>query len=134
MPQDMLLISTETAVILGGVFNIAFAVFQVLFWRLFDWKRDLAFLSFINRQVMQILNLCLTFAFLIFAYVSLAHTAELLGTDLGRALLLLISVFWFLRAAEQVIYFHLKHALSVAFFASFLVGRSLYGYPWFVMR
>lgn len=126
--------SAEPIVMLGGIFNVAFAVFHVLFWRLLDWKRDLASLSFINRQVMQILNLCLTFAFLIFAYISFFHTAELVGTSLGRALLLLISVFWFLRAAEQAIFFQLKRALSVAFFVAFLVGGLLYAYPWLVVR
>jgi hypothetical protein len=126
--------SAETSIMLGGIFNVAFAVFHIFFWHLFDWKRDLASLSFINRQVMQILNLCLMFAFLMFAYVSLFHTAELLGTGLGRSLLLLISVFWFLRAAEQAIFFRLKHALSVGFFVAFLVGGLLYAYPWLVAR
>jgi len=125
--------SVESIVMLGGIFNVAFAVFHVLFWRLFDWKRDLASLSFINRQVMQILNLCLTFVFLIFAYISFFHTTELLGTGLGRALLVLISVFWFLRAVEQAIFFQLKRRRSVAFFVAFLVGGLLYGYPWLVV-
>ena len=125
---------SATTVMVGGIFNVSFAVFHLFFWRLFDWKRDLASLSFINRQVMQILNLCLTFTFLIFAYVSLFHTAELIGTRLGEVLLLLISVFWFLRAVEQVIFFGLKNALSVAFFVAFLVGGLLYAYPWFVAR
>lgn len=124
------MISAETTVILGGAFNLAFAVFHLLFWRVFDWKRDLALLSRINRQVMQILNLCLMFALLIFAYISFFHTAELLRTNLGRALLLLISVFWFLRAAEQAIFFHLRRTLSVALFIAFIVGGLLYAYPW----
>ncbi len=128
------MISATVVVTIGGIFNLAFAVFHLFFWRLFDWKRDLASLSFANRQVMQILNLCLTFVFLIFVYVSLFHSAELAGTDLGRALLLLISAFWFLRAAEQVIFFGLKNALSVAFFVAFLVGGFLYAYPWFIFR
>ena len=124
----------ETVLVLGGVFNIAFAVFHLLFWRVFDWKRDLASLTFINRQVMQILNLCLTFVFLIFAYISFFHTAELLATSLGRALLLLISTSWLLRAVEQVIFFRLKRPLSMAFFVLFLLGALLYGYPWLTTR
>jgi hypothetical protein len=126
--------SPETLLMLGGIFNVAFAVFHLFFWRLFDWKRDLASLSFINRQVMQILNLCVTFVFLIFAYISFFHSTELLGTGLGRALLLLISLFWFLRAAEQVLFFQLKRPRSVGFFVVFLVGGLLYGYPWLSMR
>lgn len=124
----------ETIVLLGGIFNVAFAVFHLLFWRLFDWKRDLASLSFVNRQVMQILNLCLTFVFLVFAYVSVFHATELLQTNLGRVLLLLIALFWFLRALEQAFFFQLKQPLSIAFFAAFLVGGMLYGYPWLVMN
>lgn len=126
--------SAETAIMLGGVYNVALAAFHVLFWRLFDWKHDLASLSFINRQVMQILNLCLTFVFLVFAYVSFFHTAELLSTELGHGLLLLISAFWFLRAAEQIIFFRLERIASVAFFAAFLAGGALYVYPWLIAR
>jgi hypothetical protein len=122
------------AIIVGGIFNVSFAVFHLFFWRLFDWKHDLASLSFINRQVMQVLNLCLAFAFLIFAYISLFHTTALMHTNLGQALLLLISLFWLLRAAEQVIFFGLKNTLSVVFFAVFLFGGILYAYPWFIMR
>lgn len=124
--------SETTVVLLGGVFCLAFVVFHLLFWRLFDWKRDLESLSFINRQVMQILNLCLTFVFLIFAYVSWFHGAELLGTDLGNALLALIAIFWLLRAVEQAVFFGLKNPVSVAFFVTFLVGTALYAYPWLV--
>ena len=113
---------------------VGFVAFHLLFWRLFDWKQDLASLSFVNRQVMQILNLCLTFVFLIFAYVSWFHADELLGTGLGQALLVLISLFWFLRAIEQVVFFGLRNGVSVAFFLTFLVGSALYAYPWLLAR
>lgn len=120
----------ERVLLFGGAYNLAFALFHLCFWRLFNWRQDLASLRFINRQVMQVLNLCLTFAFLIFAYISFFHTAELVGTGLGRSLLLLISVFWLLRSVEQVLFFRLKHWVSAALFVTFLVGALLYGYPW----
>jgi hypothetical protein len=126
--------TTHASVMLGGLFCVAFAVFHLFFWRLFDWKRDLASLSFINRQVMQLLNLSLTFTFLVFAYISLLHTRELLETDLGHVLLLLIALLWFLRAIEQIIFFSLKRPLSVAFFVTFLLGTALYTYPWLATR
>jgi hypothetical protein len=122
----------EILVTLGGIFNIVFVIFHLFFWKIFNWKRDLKSLSFINRQVMQVLNLCLTFAFLIFAYVSLCHTVELLGTELGHSILALIGLFWFLRALEQVLFFGLNRPLSIAFFLTFLFGAFLYAYPWFV--
>ena len=119
----------ESAVILGGFFNLAFALFHVCFWRLFRWKRTLASLNRINRAVMQVLNLCLTFVFLIFGYLLIAHSEELLATGLGRALLGLISVFWLLRALQQVVFFGLKSKLSIAFLMIFLTGGLIHLYP-----
>lgn len=124
----------STAIHAGGVFNLAFAAFHVLFWRLFNWDRDLAKLNAINRAVMQILNLCLTFIFLAFAYLSFEHAEELLGTRLGNALLTLIAFFWLLRAIQQAIFFGLRHRLSSALFGLFLVGASLYAYPAWLSR
>jgi hypothetical protein len=57
----------EQAVWAGGCFHLAFAIFHCGFWKLFGWTRELPKLNRINRGVMQILNLCLTFVFLILA-------------------------------------------------------------------
>lgn len=119
----------EILIISGGIFNIAFAVFHLLFWKIFNWQSDLRNLTFINRNIMQILNLCLTFTFLIFAYLSLFHTEELLSTSLGHSILVLISIFWLLRALEQVWFFTLKKSVSIAFFVFFLFGATIYAIP-----
>ncbi len=119
----------ETLIVAGGVFSAAFAVFHLFFWKLFRWKTDLATLTSLNRAIVQILNLCLTFVFVIFAYLSLAHSVELLATKLGHSLLFLIAVFWYLRAVEQVLFFGLRRPLSIMFFVLFLVGGLLYALP-----
>jgi hypothetical protein len=124
----------EASLVMGGLFNLAFAVFHLLFWRIFDWKRDLRSLSFNNRQIMQVLNLCLIFAFVIFAWISFFHGDELLRTALGRSMLLLIALFWLLRAIEQAFFFKLKQPASVAFLVVFLAGALLYAYPWMANR
>jgi hypothetical protein len=116
----------EIILIVGGVFNAAFAVFHAFFWKLFGWKEDLAKLTSLNRAVMQILNLCLTFVFVIFACISFIHAAELQTTGLGRSLLLLMAVFWYLRAVEQIWFFGLKKPRSLVFFLIFVIGGSLY--------
>ena len=121
--------SPETLVVIGGVFSAAFAVFHLFFWKLFHWKTDLARLTSLNRAIVQILNLCLTFVFVVFAYLSLVHPVEFLATELGQSLLFLIAVFWYLRAVEQVIFFGLRRSLSIMFFMIFLVGGSLYAVP-----
>ena len=116
----------ETLVVAGGLFSGAFAVFHLLFWKLFRWKTELAKLTALNRAVVQVLNLCLTFVFVVFAYISLVHASELVTSELGRSLLLLIAAFWYLRAVEQIFFFGLRKPLSVVFLVLFLVGGSLY--------
>ena len=120
----------EAWVVAGGVYCLAFALFHLAFWKLFGWRQDLRSLTAVNRAVVQILNLCLTFAFLVFAFVSLLYPSEMTGTGLGRALLLLIAAFWLLRAVEQVIFFGLRRRVSLAFFVTFLLGTALYLLPW----
>ncbi len=120
----------ETLLIIGGVFNLAFAVFHLLFWRIFGWNKELAKLSFINRAIVQVLNLCLTFVFVIFAYVSFLHPRELLAPGLGRSLVALIAAFWLLRAIEQMVFFRLRHWASWAFLASFLEVAASTRLPW----
>ena len=119
----------ELLIKLGGVYNIVLVIFHLMFWRLFDWKNDLRNLSFLNRAIMQVLNLSLSFAFIIFGYISLVHTKELLSTDLGQSLLILMTLFWVARAIEQIVFFKLKHWGSIAFLAFFLAGAVLYAIP-----
>ena len=78
---------------------------------------------------MQVLNVSLTFIFCIFAYISFLHTDELLGTQLGRTLLVMISMLWLFRAVLQVKFYGLRHMASIALFACFLLGALLYGIP-----
>ena len=116
-------------IFVGGVFNLGFAVYHIMFWRLFRWREDLASLRHINRSVMQVLNLCLTFVFLVMAYVSFFHTSELIQTSLGKTLLIAFSLFWFLRMIEQMVFFGIKNKMSAAFTLVFLLGSVIYLLP-----
>lgn len=120
---------TEAIIFVGGVYNLGFAIFHLMFWRLFRWKKDLASLTLINRSVMQILNLCLTFVFLVMAYVSFFHSPELIQTSLGKAILIAFSLFWFLRTVEQVVFFGVKNKVSIALTLVFLLGSVIYLVP-----
>lgn len=117
----------------GGVFNAVFAVFHLMFWRLFSWRDDLRTLTFVNRGIVQVLNLCLIAVFAIFAFLSLVYTNELVSSPLGRALTALIALFWLARAVEQIVFFRLRHWGSLGFFIVFLSGALLYGVPAGVM-
>ena len=117
---------SETLLFAGGIFNIGFAIFHLFFWKIFDWKEDLATLTSVNRAIMQTLNLCLTLVFLIMAYISIFHRAEMLSTNLGKTLLISFSIFWFLRMIEQVVFFKIKRLVSFAFALIFLAGGMFY--------
>lgn len=118
-------------IFIGGIFNLLFVIFHLLFWKLFNWKDELKNINFINQNIMQVLNLCLMFVFLIFSYVSIFHTDEMLNTGLGFSLTLGIGIFWFLRSLEQVIFFKLKTLISRILLILFIIGTVLYGIPLF---
>ena len=120
---------SDIMVLIGGFYNLGFAIFHLMFWRLFQWKKDLSKLTFINRSIMQILNLCLTFVFFIMAYISFFFGPELRGTNLGKTLMTGFSLFWFLRMIEQVIYFGIKNSISIALTLIFLIGCIIYLVP-----
>ncbi|NCF33109.1 MAG: hypothetical protein GWP50_06010 [Proteobacteria bacterium] len=119
----------QALILLGGCFNLGFGLFHLGFWKFLDWKSDLASLSFINRGVMQVLNIFLTYVFFVFAYISFVHVDDLLTTSLGASLLLAISLFWLLRAGAQIVFFGLEHWLSWLLLLAFLVGSLLYAIP-----
>lgn len=119
----------EKLIIAGGIYTIVLIVFHVLFWRIFNWPETLKSLNDVNRATIQVLNISITFIFVIFAYISFMHTQELLNTRLGRSLLILISGLWIFRAAQQVVFYKLKHKASVGLAFYFLLGSVLYGVP-----
>jgi hypothetical protein len=120
---------THTAIKIGGFYNIAFLVFHAMFWKLFKWKKQLPKLTPINGAIMQVLNLCLMFCFLLFGYISLFYTSELVTSSMGRALLLFIALFWLARAIEQLVFFSFKSPASILMTILFLLGFCLYAYP-----
>lgn len=119
----------KTLIIIGGFLWLAVFVFHVFFWKLFDWKRQLSKLSDVNRAVMQVLNLCLMWVFLIFAYISIFHADELLTTGLGKTILTGIVLFGVFRAVEQVIFFNLKDIRSKLVLFIALIGTIIYAVP-----
>lgn len=119
----------ETLIKAGGFYHIGLVVFHLMFWRIFNWDTELESLSFINKAIMQVINISLTIVFVIFAFISLAYTEELLTTSLGRALVILIALFWLARSIQQIVFFKLAHRASRAFLLIFLTGSLLYAIP-----
>lgn len=119
----------EKLIIAGGIYNIALILFHALLWRMFNWPETLNSLNSVNKATIQVLNISITFIFFMFSYISFVHTQELISTSLGNSLLALMSGLWLFRAAQQVMFYKLKHKASVALTFFFLIGAVLYGLP-----
>lgn len=116
-------------VMVCGIFSIAFAVFHMLFWKLFDWKNDLKKLSIANRAVTQILNLRLIYVFLFVGFLCFRFPEELVETALGNFVLIGCSLFWVGRFIEQFIFLRINHWKVHLLSFLFLVGSIIYLIP-----
>lgn len=112
-----------------GVYDIAFFVFHLFFWKLFDWKNDLARLKPGNRAVMQILNLRLIYVFLLMALACFFYAGELASTPMGKFFLLGFFLFWFGRLIEQFIFLKMKSKIVTILTITFIAGVIIHLIP-----
>lgn len=107
----------------GGVLWMICFAFHVFFWKLFAWRRDLESVMKVNKSIIQVLNLCLMLCFLIFAYISLVHTDELLTSSLGKSLVAGMALFGLCRFVMHFFYFDLRLFRSkLVLFGALLIG------------
>jgi len=110
----------ETIIFICGIYCLAFAVFHLFFWKFFNWKKDLAKLSKVNRGIMQILNIQIILVFVTTGLICLFFSSEILGTTLGKYFLLANAGFWALRAINQFLFLRINdyriHILTIVFF------------------
>lgn len=111
-----------------GAHALVMAVFHSLFWRLFDWRRELAKLRLPTRAITQILNLRLIWLFLFVALLCLSLPDALLCERSGQALLAFMLAFWLGRLLEQFMFLRVRHALVTALSAWFVLGVLLAGW------
>lgn len=108
-------------------YNVALAVFHLGFWRLFRWREELPKLHPVNRGVLQVLNIMMTFIFLLVAGVEVLRPAEMTGTALGRTLLAGIMLLWIVRAGLQPVFWpSTSRTVNGAFVFLFLAGAGLH--------
>ena len=121
----------KSLIYIGGFYCLAFAIFHLAFWKLFDWRGELPKLKPINRGILQVLNLRLTYVLLVVAFVSFFFADDLLNTNLGKVILGATSLFALMRAFEQVIFWKFEK-IEAIFFVIFLVGTGIYAAPFFI--
>ena len=77
---------------------------------------------------MQVLNIRLTYVFVVVGGLAIFFADELLSTRLGHVILAAVSSFALMRAAEQLIFWKIEKA-SVAFFFILLIGAAIFAAP-----
>jgi hypothetical protein len=119
----------DVPLLLCALHSFGFAVFHLAFWKLFGWKRELARIGLPTRAIVQILNLRLVYVFLGVGVACLLFPAELRGTQLGRALLWFMVLFWAGRTIEQFVFLRINRPLVHALTALFVLGAVLFALP-----
>jgi hypothetical protein len=92
-----------TTAILAGLADIAFAVFHLLFWRLFGWPDSLWSSGSLNAVITQTLNIVLIYVFAVFGGALIWYSIE--GPGVPMLLALAGAGFWALRLALQILLF-----------------------------
>ncbi len=119
----------KTLILIGGFYNIGFAIFHILFWKIFHWDSDLKKLSFANKAVMQLLNIQIIYYFLFVAIICFAFPTELLTTRFGNLFLGGTSLFWLIRTIQQFIFLRANHFKIHILTIIFLIGTILFALP-----
>ncbi len=86
--------------VIGGAL-VVLALLHAAFKRYFNWRQEFAPVSLINRQMMYVHTFFVAFAVLLMGLLCLTSAPELVGTPLGRRVLLGFGIFWFARLLIQ---------------------------------
>ena len=107
-----------------GIYNIAFGLFHIIFWRLFEWPTSIRASGAVNAAITQTLNVMLTYCFLLYGgWLIWTSAAEVVPHPL---LLSAGGGFWLLRTAVQPVLFQMRSRRSVVLTAVFVLGTGLH--------
>jgi hypothetical protein len=84
-----------------GVLLVVLSLVHAIFPRYFAWKKELAGLSPINRQMMYVHTFFIALAVLLMGLLCWTSSAEIVATSLGRRIALGLAVFWTARLIVQ---------------------------------
>lgn len=87
---------------LVGSLMIVISLVHVIFPRYFDWRTELAALSLMNRQMMQVHAFFVALTVLLMGLLCLTSASELVHSALGRRIALGLGVFWSARLLVQL--------------------------------
>jgi len=93
--------------IIGALLTLLSFV-HVIFPKYFDWKKDLASLSLINRQMMIVHTFFIALVVLLVGVLCLTSSSLLVTTELGKKICLGLAFFWGVRLVFQLFVYDSK--------------------------
>jgi hypothetical protein len=100
------MITTHLSII--GWMLIMLATIHIAFPKYFKWKEDLASLSLINREMMQVHTFFIALTVFGMGILCIVSADELITTPLGKKLLLGLAIFWTIRLVMQLFVYSAK--------------------------
>jgi hypothetical protein len=86
---------------IAGCLSIFLAAIHFFFPNYFKWKQEFISVSLINKQMMYFHTFFLAVVLLMIGFLCLSSPVELIGTLLGKRLILGLAIFWTLRLFIQ---------------------------------
>jgi hypothetical protein len=114
----------------AAAYDLALAVFHLMFWRLFGWPESLRPSGHVNVAITQTLNLMLTYCFVVLALgLAWAATAD---ASVVAGLAAAGAGFWAIRALLQPVLFGARRSVNLWFVGIFVLGAGLHAAAAFV--
>jgi hypothetical protein len=108
----------------AGAYDIGFAIFHLLFWRIFRWPKAILPSGVINGAITQTLNAMLIYCFVVYGGWLIWAASSEIGP---HPLCLLAGCgFWLVRTTLQPVFFGMRHGLSVMLTVGFVVGIAVH--------
>jgi hypothetical protein len=125
----------ETLIKIGGIFHLICAMSHLLFPKVFNWQDNLRELPIIKqkkiKQILNISNLSTMMFWLILSYIPFFYSYELITTQIGKALLTFIIIFWVVRIfVLQTVIVGIKSKESWFRIPFFFAGLIFFLIPW----
>jgi hypothetical protein len=84
-----------------GILLLALACIHIIFPKYFNWKKELASLSLVNKQLMEVHTFFIAVFVFLNGLLCLFCYKDLMNTSLGRVICLGLAIFWGLRLGVQ---------------------------------
>jgi hypothetical protein len=84
-----------------GIILILLAVLHIIFPKYFNWRKDLAQLRLINRQMMIVHTFFIALTVFFMGLLCITSSTELIETHLGKKISLGLGIFWLCRLIIQ---------------------------------